>query len=126
MYGWPALRRDIIKEGGPSEKQLGAVFTSGAWSVQGGRVIVGIARDAVGTRYTVCGCLALVALGSILIAVAEPYDTAALAAGMLFLGMGSGAQLCVQPVTGLFKEAASTAMATLSGAFQARTKLLRD
>ena len=37
---------------------------------------------------------------------------------MLFLGLGSGAQLCIQPVTGLFPENASTAMATLSGAFQ--------
>jgi LAT3 family solute carrier family 43 protein 3 len=55
VYGWPALRRDLIKEGDMSEKQLGAVFTAGAWSVQGGRFAVGLARDAFGTRYTVCG-----------------------------------------------------------------------
>jgi LAT3 family solute carrier family 43 protein 3 len=37
---------------------------------------------------------------------------------MQLVPLRSGAQLCVQPVTGLFHEAASTAMATLSGAFQ--------
>lgn len=118
MYGWPALRRDLIKEGGLSEKQLGAAFTAGAWSVQGGRFAVGLARDRFGTRYTVCACLAMVMIGSALIANARSDNMAALVGGMLFLGMGSGAQLCCQPVTALFHEAASTAMASLSGAFQ--------
>lgn len=101
-----------------SENELGAVFTCGAWSVQGGRFLVGIARDKYGTRVTVCMCLFLVAIGSLLIACSESNNLAGICFGMLFLGMGSGAQLCVQPVAGLFPEATSTAMATLSGAFQ--------
>ena len=118
MYGWPALRRDLIDEGGLTETQLGAVFTCGAWSVQGGRFLVGIARDAHGTRVTVCVCLSFVALGSLLIASCASDDLASMCFGMFFLGLGSGAQLCVQPVAGLFPEATSTAMASLSGAFQ--------
>ncbi len=118
MYGWPALRRDLIDEGGLTENELGAVFTCGAWSVQGGRFLVGIARDTYGTKVTVCVCLGLVLCGSVLVASSASDDLAGLCFGMLFLGMGSGAQLCVQPVAGLFPEATSTAMASLSGAFQ--------
>jgi LAT3 family solute carrier family 43 protein 3 len=118
VYGWPALRRDLMREGGLTEKQLGAVFTCGAWSVQGGRFLVGLARDAYGTRVTACSCLILVVLGSTLVATCASDDFPGMCVGMLFLGMGSGAQLCVQPVTDLFPERASTAMATLSGAFQ--------
>ena len=118
VYGWPALRRDLIKEGGLTENELGAVFTCGAWSVQGGRFLVGIARDKYGTRVTVCVCLSLVLCGSVLVASCASDDLVGLCFGMLFLGMGSGAQLCVQPVAGLFPEATSTAMASLSGAFQ--------
>ena len=118
MYGWPALRRDLIKEGGLTEKQLGAVFTCGAWSVQGGRFAAGLIRDALGTKRTACGCLLCVLLGAVLVATVASDNFAGLALGMLFLGLGSGAQLCIQPVTGLFPENASTAMATLSGAFQ--------
>ena len=118
MYGWPALRRDLIKEGGLTEKQLGAVFTCGAWSVQGGRFAAGLIRDALGTKRTACGCLLCVLLGAVLVATVASDNFAGLAFGMLFLGLGSGAQLCIQPVTGLFPENASAAMATLSGAFQ--------
>lgn len=118
VYGWPALRRDLIKEGGLTEKQLGAVFTCGAWSVQGGRFAAGLIRDALGTKRTACGCLLCVLLGAVLVATVASDNFAGLALGMLFLGLGSGAQLCIQPVTGLFPENASAAMATLSGAFQ--------
>jgi hypothetical protein len=38
-------------------------------------------------------CLALVMLGSTLVATAAAHDAVALAAGMLFLGMGSGGGL---------------------------------
>ena len=46
VYGFPALRRDLLAEKarggrGLDEKQLGGVFTAGAWSVQGGRFLVG-------------------------------------------------------------------------------------
>jgi MFS family permease len=118
VYGWPALRRDLIKEGGLTEKELGAVFTCGAWSVQGGRFAAGLIRDSLGTRRTACGCLLAVLIGAVLIATVPSDNFAGLAFGMLFLGLGSGAQLCIQPVTGLFPENASAAMATLSGAFQ--------
>jgi MFS family permease len=118
VYGWPALRRDLIREGGLTERELGAVFTCGAWSVQGGRFLVGLARDALGTRVAACACLVLVVLGSALVALADAGDFPAMCFGMLFLGMGSGAQLCVQPVTMLFQRVQSTMMASLSGAFQ--------
>ena len=118
VYGWPALRRDLLDEGGLTENELGAVFTCGAWSVQGGRFLVGIARDKYGTKITVCVCLSLVLCGSVLVASSKSDNLLGLCFGMLFLGMGSGAQLCVQPVAGLFPEATSTAMASLSGAFQ--------
>jgi LAT3 family solute carrier family 43 protein 3 len=112
------LRRDLIHEGGLSENELGAVFTCGAWSVQGGRFLVGLARDKYGTRNTVVTCLAMVCVGSVLIATSSSGNLPGLCFGMLFLGMGSGAQLCVQPVASLFPEATLTAMASLSGAFQ--------
>jgi MFS family permease len=107
-----------MDEGGLTENELGAVFTCGAWSVQGGRFLVGIARDKYGTRITVCVCLVMVLCGSVLVATSASDNLAGMCFGMLFLGMGSGAQLCVQPVAGLFPEATSTAMASLSGAFQ--------
>ena len=49
MYGWPVLRAGLIAEKevtgrGLDEKQLAAVFTAGAWSVQGGRFVVGRAE----------------------------------------------------------------------------------
>ena len=101
-----------------TENELGAVFTCGAWSVQGGRFLVGLARDKYGTRNTVVTCLAMVCVGSVLIATSGSGNLAGMCFGMLFLGMGSGAQLCVQPVASLFPEATLTAMASLSGAFQ--------
>ena len=107
-----------MDEGGLTENELGAVFTCGAWSVQGGRFLVGIARDKYGTKITVCVCLVMVLCGSVLVATSASDNLAGMCFGMLFLGMGSGAQLCVQPVAGLFPEATSTAMASLSGAFQ--------
>ena len=53
------------------------------------------------------------ALGS-----AAPTDDALLTFGMFAVGLGSGVQLCVQPVAALFPECASTVMSALSGAFQ--------
>ena len=94
-----------MDEGGLTENELGAVFTCGAWSVQGGRFLVGIARDKYGTKITVCVCLVMVLCGSVLVATSASDNLAGMCFGMLFLGMGSGAQLCVQPVAGLFPEA---------------------
>ena len=84
VYGWPALRRDLIAEKvrrggrGLNEKQLGAVFSYAAWCAQGNRFFVGLIRDAIGTRRTVCGTLVLVMLGSTLIALAAGPDTSPL------------------------------------------------
>ena len=118
MYGWPALRRDLVREGGLTEKELGAVFLAGSWSVNGCRLFSGLARDRFGTRVTACGVLLLCLVGVLLVAFSSSGSFWGLFFGMLLLGVGSGCQLCVQPVTALFREASSTAMATLSGAFQ--------
>jgi len=140
VYGWPALRRDLIRSGDLSESQLGAIFTAGAWSVQGGRFFAGfktynplvdcavltllhlatagLARDAFGTMRTVIVILTFVIVGTLLIATAGPSDVLSLACGMFMLGLGSGAQLCVQPVAELFPGNPSAFMASLSGAFQ--------
>jgi hypothetical protein len=55
VYGWPALRRGLIAEReatgrGLDEKQLAGVFTAGAWSVQGGRFVVGRATTESSTQ----------------------------------------------------------------------------
>lgn len=103
---------------GLSEKALGATFAAGSWSVQGGRFLAGLSRDYFGTKFTCCACLAFVFAGAVMIATAEAEEYAMLTAGMFFVGLGSGVQLCVQPVAVLFPECASTIMSALSGAFQ--------
>jgi MFS family permease len=119
VYGWPPLRRLLLEEdSNASEKALGAVFTAGSWSVQGGRFVAGISRDHFGTRFTCCACLACVVAGAAMIALAKVGDDASLTAGMFAVGLGSGVQLCVQPVAVLFPEYSSTIMSALSGAFQ--------
>ena len=119
VYGWPPLRRLLLAEDArASEKALGAVFTAGSWSVQGGRFLAGLSRDHFGTKFTCCACLACVTAGAVVIAMANASDDAALAGGMFAVGLGSGVQLCVQPVAVLFPEHASTIMSALSGAFQ--------
>jgi MFS family permease len=125
VYGWPPLRRSLIgahARSGASdalgEKRLAVHFTAGSWSVQGGRFIAGMSRDHFGTRFTCCACLAFVAAGAAAMAAAKPTDDAMLTFGMFAMGIGSGVQLCVQPVAALFPECASTVMSALSGAFQ--------
>ena len=61
---------------------------------------------------------AFVAAGAGALASAAPTDDALLTFGMFAVGLGSGVQLCVQPVAALFPECASTVMSALSGAFQ--------
>jgi len=119
VYGWPALRQQILSDGSDlTEKQLGAVFTVGAWSTQGGRFVTGLARDRYGTRITACMCLVCSAVGSLGIALSNASNGAALGVSLFFMGIGSGTQLCVQPVAGLFPEHGSAVLSTLSGAFQ--------
>ena len=119
VYGWPPLRRLLLAEDGTlGEKRLARHFTAGSWSVQGGRFIAGMSRDHLGTRFTCCACLAFVTLGAVALAAAGATEDALLTCGMFAVGLGSGVQLCVQPVAALFPERASTVMSALSGAFQ--------
>lgn len=119
VYGWPALRQELLDDGSSlTEKQLGAAFTVGAWSTQGNRFITGLTRDRFGTRIAACLCLTCAAAGSLGIALSDASNGAALGTSLFFLGVGSGTQLCVQPVAGLFPKHAGAVLSTLSGAFQ--------
>ncbi len=119
VYGWPALRRQLQEDGSTLEEStLGAIFTVGAWSTQGGRFFVGLARDRFGTRSVTSFCIFLVAVGFLGVAWSDPNSAMALGISLFFVGLGSGAQLCVQPVAGLFPLTSGTIIASLSGAFQ--------
>lgn len=122
VYGWPALRRSLIEEDGFSltETQLGIAYTAGSWSANAGRFASGMIRDAIGTRYTIIICLSMVIIGSIIVALVSGSTTSvvSLTIGMFCMGLGTGVLLCVQPVCALFPNYSSTAMASLSGAFQ--------
>ena len=118
VYGWPALRRNLVESGSTlSEEQLGAIYTAGAWSTQGGRFLFGLARDRFGTKRTTLVSLLCVIGGSLGIALCDASNIAALASSVFLIGLGSGSQLCLQPVAGLFSKA-GTILASLSGAFQ--------
>ena len=101
-----------------SEKALGAVFTVGAWSTQGGRFFTGLARDRFGTSRVACMCLIIVTLGSLGLALSDPNKSIALGASLFSVGIGSGAQLCMLPVAGLFPESTGMISSSLAGAFQ--------
>ena len=92
----------------------------GSWSTQGGRFLTGIARDRLlGTRRTTALCVTAAAAGMVGIAFAGENDSVALGISLFFVGIGSGAQLCLQPVAGLFDDRFhGTILASLSGAFQ--------
>eukprot|EP00581_Thalassiosira_minuscula_P009769 CAMPEP_0183708528 /NCGR_PEP_ID=MMETSP0737-20130205/4820_1 /TAXON_ID=385413 /ORGANISM="Thalassiosira miniscula, Strain CCMP1093" /LENGTH=456 /DNA_ID=CAMNT_0025936421 /DNA_START=141 /DNA_END=1511 /DNA_ORIENTATION=+ len=120
VYGYPSLRRNLLTESPTtslSEEQLGAIFTIGAWSTQGGRFLFGIARDRYGTRGTCLISLLAVVGGCVGIAVGDASNVASLGISMFCIGLGSGAQLCLQPVASLFTKS-GTVLASLSGAFQ--------
>lgn len=121
VYGWPVLRRSLMREPGfdLTETQLGVAYTAGSWSANAGRLASGLIRDAIGTRYTCVLCLGVVLAGALITATASlETSNAGITAGMFCLGIGTGVLLCVQPVCALFPQSASTAMASLSGAFQ--------
>lgn len=119
VYGWPALRQQLIADGSTlSEQQLGAAFTVGAWSTQGCRFLTGLARDRFGTRIVACFCMVATAMGFLGIALLDVNNIVSLIASMFVLGLGSGTQLCVQPVASLFPSVAGIILASLSGAFQ--------
>ena len=119
VYGWPSLRRSLKQADDPlSEQQLGVVFTFGSMSVRGGRFAFGLIRDAIGTRRTCCTSLAFVIIGAVIVSSAKASDEFGLTIGLFALGLGSGCQLCLQPVATLFPESSSAVMSSLSGAFQ--------
>jgi LAT3 family solute carrier family 43 protein 3 len=118
-YGWPTLRQQLQDDGSNlSEKTLGAIFTVGAWSTQCSRFFTGLARDRFGIQRTLTVCMMLVTLGILGIGWSDPNDAMTLGVSMLALGCGSGVQLCVQPVAGLFPQNTGLVLTTLSGGFQ--------
>jgi hypothetical protein len=122
VYGWPALRRLLVEEGTVlTEKEIGVIFTVGSWSTQGGRFLSGIARDSrfCGTQITTAACILAAAMGCTGLAFAGTDDQSALIISFFLVGIGSGAQLCLQPVAGLFDETVQgTILSSMSGAFQ--------
>ena len=119
IYGWPSLRRNLIEVSNTSlsEQQLGAVYTIGAWSTQGGRFLFGIGRDRFGTKITCFVALFAVIGGCIGTAVCDANNVVSLSISVFCIGLGSGGQLCLQPVASLFQRS-GTIIASLSGAFQ--------
>ena len=141
IYGWPALRSRLILEqqereattnitnstntsntdSTPTEEQLALMYTVGAWSTQGSRFFLGLLRDRFGTSSIACtSLLGLMAglLGVGVLASNPGNHIAGLSVSLFFIGLGSGAQLCVQPVAGLFPNHMGIVLAGLSGAFQ--------
>ena len=101
-----------------SREKLGAAYTAGAWSVQGGRLVFGILRDRFGTRLIAQVSFSCVICGAFGIAFQSVSNEIALGVNLFLLGLGSGAQLCVQPVAQLFPKNSALFMSGLSGAFQ--------
>ena len=101
VYGWPALRKQLQKDGSAlNESALGAIYTVGAWSTQGGLFFTGLARDRFGTKWVVVLCIFCVALGSVGVAWSDPNNATTLSISLFVLGLGSGSELCVQPMAG--------------------------
>ena len=118
IYGWPAFRQQLKDEGTDlTEKQLGAIFTIGSWSTLGGSFLTGLARDRFGTRFTVCTSFFFCTAGSLGMALSDPSNAIALAVSLFALGLGSGIQVCVAPVAGLFPNNAGSILSSLSGAY---------
>lgn len=136
VYGWPSLRLMLVREGvlsgrcgeatapgggtcSAQDLALGTAFTVGAWTVQGGRFLGGLLRDAAGTRVAAAAAAAAAAAGFLVLALAGPEDVAAVSGGFGLVGMGSSLQLAVQPVATLFPHNSALVTACLSLAFQA-------
>jgi hypothetical protein len=129
IYGWPALRAQLVyeREGQDgnstaklSKKERGMmIFTIGSWSTQGGRFFMGIARYKFGTRNFIMCCMIGVTCGSIGIALLDPTNVVSLSISPFLIGTGSSVQLCTQPVASLFPQNfGMVLLASLSGAFQ--------
>ena len=120
VYGYPHLRTNLLENGSTlSESQLGIVYTVGSWTVHGGRFFSGLARDSFGTRWVAFLSLLCAALGCIGLAFSNENHVASLSISLFLVGLGSGGQLCLQPVASLFDTRwQGTVLASLSGAFQ--------
>ena len=143
VYGWPSmrvmLRRDDVLRpprcpsysgslsanatlGVCTEQELafGYIYTTGAWSNQAGRLVIGIALDRFGPRVTAVSSALAFGAGAAIFAMSMFASSAAgLVAGFFFVGAGgAGIQLSVQSVAALFPQNRSLIMAMLSGAFQ--------
>lgn len=121
-FGWPSLRRQLISAEGSAldEKTLGIIFTIGSWTTQSCRFFYGIARDRYfGTRITTCASVLLASMGIMGLAFSDANNGVSLSVSMFFVGLGSGTQLTLQPVAGLFRSNVQGALLTaFSGAFQ--------
>ena len=115
IYGWPTLRRNLIDEYNTtlSEDSLGLIYTIGAWSTQGGRLLFGLARDKFGTRNVCLLSLFGVICGLVGVAVCDANNATSLSISVFCIGLGSGGQLCLQPVASLF-DRSGTIIASLS------------
>ena len=138
VYGWPSMRAILRREQVlmPSsclvnassasnltvckeqELAFGAIYTFGAWSNQGGRLFLGMLVDHSGPRISCVISSLLFACGSAIFSHSLG-SLAGLSVGFFLIGFGgAGAQIAVQSVAALYNENRSTAMASLSGAFQ--------
>ncbi len=118
MYGFPALRYTLLEEEGSSltEKDLGLVFTIGAGGNLCASFVVGLLRDRIGTRNAVQFAIILVICGSLGLAFCSPNSAWQLCVSLVFMELGSGAQICVLPVAELFDNPGAV-LGLLSGAF---------
>ena len=137
VYGWPNMRSILRRDGvllGPTcaanngssaadlcpeqELDFGVIYTLGAWSNQAARLLIGAILDRFGPRITGVTSALFFACGAAIFAFATS-SAGGLAVGFFLIGGGgAGIQLSVQSVAALFPRHRSTAMASLSGAYQ--------
>ena len=122
VYGWPALRRNLLQDKNEnilSEEILGAIFTVGSWATLGGSFLTGLCRDRFGTKVSTAVPILSVTIGCTGIAFAEADNALLLGVSLFLIGLGSGVQIGLHPVAGLFESChRGTILATFSGAFQ--------
>eukprot|EP00927_Polykrikos_kofoidii_P046942 TRINITY_DN41047_c0_g1_i1.p1 TRINITY_DN41047_c0_g1~~TRINITY_DN41047_c0_g1_i1.p1 ORF type:complete len:508 (-),score=60.93 TRINITY_DN41047_c0_g1_i1:33-1556(-) len=131
IYGWASMRAVLLRDGSlrdncedgvkdcvEQELALGLLYTFGSWSNQGSRLFSGIALDFIGPRRT--AILSTIVCSAGILVFSLTTSLPGMSVGILFFGGGAaGVQLALQSVTSLFPKRKSTAMASLSGAFQA-------
>jgi LAT3 family solute carrier family 43 protein 3 len=119
VYGWPHLRLQLKREGSTlTETELGAIYTAGTWSSQGGLFFTGLARDQYGTRLVACVTLVCTFVGAFGIAFSDPSNGIALGISLFVMSLGSGSYMVMLPVGSLFPGCSNAIVSSLSGAFQ--------